>query len=132
MAFSTTTPQQYLEKFASVQAKKESIKVATFAQLDELQSGFLAKGFTTFRISVVEVKLIYGWLSLGKRDELYEQCLNAGFLLVERFDELNTTFQDFFSVVFKKRQAAGLLCAIQWNGNNPGVTRPLDELIFTP
>ena len=102
MAFSTTTPQQYLDNFASVQAKKESISVSTFTKLDELQTGFFEKGFSTFRISIAEFKLIYGWLSLGKRDELYEQCLNAGFLLVERFDELNATFQDFFTVVFKK------------------------------
>lgn len=132
MAFSTTTPAQYLANFLSHQGKKESISVSTFAKLDELELGFQEFGFSTKRISIVEIKLAYGWLSLPKRDTLFDECINAGFLLVERYDELNSTYQDFFTVVFKKRQELSLLCAIQWNRNNPAVTRPLEELIFAP
>jgi hypothetical protein len=80
-------------------------------------------------VYVSKVKLVYGWHSLKKRDELFEHCLNATFLLVEHYDEINSTYQDFFTVIFKERQKLGLLNLVQWNGNNP-LARPLEELMF--
>lgn len=132
MAVSTTNIQTYINNFPAYQAAKQSITVATLADLDKAHTFFIDSDWAVERIAIVEVKLTYGWLSLSKRDAMFDRCLKAGFLLVERFDELNSTYQDFFTVLFKHRQAAGSLCAIQWNGNNPTITRPLQELIIAP
>jgi hypothetical protein len=130
MAVSNTNIQAYCSDFATYQTAKQSLTTNNLSDLDYAETFFKELKWTVERIAVAEVKLIYGWLSLKKRDELYDRCLKAGFLLVERFDELNSTYQDFFTVLFKYRQAAGSLCAIQWNGNNPTITRPLQELII--
>lgn len=132
MAFSSTTTASYLANFSSHQAKLESISVNNFAKLTELQTGFEAIGFSVKRISIVEIKVIFGWQSLSSRDTFLDSCIFAPFLLIERYDELNGTFSDILTLIFKKRQEVGVLCGIQWNGNNPSQTRPLEELTFAP
>ena len=130
MAVSNTNIQTYCSQFSTYQAAKQSLTTNNLSDLDYAKSHFENLKWNVERIAIVEVKLTYGWLSLSKRDAMFDRCLKAGFLLVERFDELNSTYQDFFTVLFKYRQAAGSLCAIQWNGNNPTITRPLQELII--
>jgi hypothetical protein len=134
MAVSTTTMQDYIDDFASFQAKKESLSTNSIADLNKAELAFSgdAFGFTVKRITIAEVKLVYGWLGLLTREALYNECLSAGMLIVERYDELNTTFQDFFTVVFHERMRRGQVCILQWNGNNPGIARPQQELIFAP
>lgn len=131
MAVSNTNIQTYLNNWDTVyQPQKQSLATNNLSDLDTAEAHFLEKNFTVQRISIVEVKLVYGWHTMRHREELFNKCLNAGFLLVEHFEELNSTFQDFFTVLFKYRQKAGTLCIIQWNGQNPSVTRPLQELII--
>jgi len=132
MSVSATSIQTYLNAFDSYRTKLESLSTNNVSDLDTAEAFFVNLGWTPLRIMAVEQKLVYGWLGWKEREQMRIDCENAAILLVERFDDMNTTFQDFWTVVFHNRQKKGLMNIIQWNGNNPSVTRPISELKFAP